>query len=118
VTQHVLLQVLLLLERRVASLVLALERTILAVDIFDVNLQLSSCGEARRTLVAVIVLDLEVTLQMLLDVLLFEGAQAADVALEAFLLQVDSLIVPSQVGSQEGFPALGAEFPARESIGS
>jgi hypothetical protein len=38
-----------------------------------------------------------VSLQMLLDVLLFEGAQAADIALEPFLLQVNPLIVSSQV---------------------
>lgn len=73
-TQHVFFQVLFLLERRIASLVLALERAILAVDVLDVNLQFGAGGEARRTLVAVIVLDLEVTLQMLFDVLLFERA--------------------------------------------
>lgn len=111
VPQHVLLQVLLLLERRVAAFVVALERTILAVDVLDVNLQLSSGCEGRRTLVAVVIFDLEVTLQVLLDVLLLERSQAADVALEALLLQVDPLIVAPQVRGQEGLAALGAKFP-------
>jgi hypothetical protein len=74
VPQHMLLQVLLLLERRVASFVVALERAVFAVNILYVNLQLSAGGECRRALIAVIILDLEVTLQMLLDVLLFERA--------------------------------------------
>ena len=67
------------------------------MDILDVNLQLGSSGEARRALIAVVVLDLEVTLQMFFDVLFFERAQPANVALESFLLQVDSLIVTTQV---------------------
>lgn len=81
-----LLQVLLLLESRLAALVFALERTILAMDVLDVNLQFGAGGEGRRTLVAVVVLDLEMPLQVLLDVLFLEGAQSADVAFESFLL--------------------------------
>lgn len=96
-TQHMLLQVLFLLERRVASFVVALERTIFAMHILDVNLQLGACGEGRRTLIAVVVLDLEMTLQMLFDMLLFKGSKTAYVALESFLFQVNSLIMTTQV---------------------
>jgi hypothetical protein len=92
-----LLQVLFLLKRRVTTFVVALKWTIFAMHIFDVNLQLGACGEGRRTLIAVVVLDLEMTLQMLLDVLFFEGAEATNVAFESFLLQVNSLIVTTQV---------------------
>lgn len=75
----------------------ALEWTILAMDVLDVNLQFGAGGEGRRTLIAVIVLDLEMPFQVLLDVLLLEGAQSADIAFESFLLKVDSLIVAAQV---------------------
>lgn len=92
-----LLQVLLLLKGRLAAFVFALEWTILAVDVLDVNLQFGAGGEGRRTLVAVIVLDLKMPFQVLLDVLLLEGAQTADIAFESFLLEVDSLIVAAQV---------------------
>lgn len=44
-TQHMLLQVLLLFERRVTSFVVAFERTLLTMYILDVNLQLSSSRE-------------------------------------------------------------------------
>lgn len=86
VTQHMLLQVLFLLKGRLAAFVLALEWTILAMDVLDVDFQFSAGGEGRRTLVAVVVLDLKVPLQVLLDVLFLEGAQSADVAFESFLL--------------------------------
>lgn len=85
VSQHVFFQVLLLLERRLAPFMLAFERTIFAVNVFDVNFQLGPGGEGRRTLIAMVVLDLEVALQMFLDVLLLEGAQSANVALEPLL---------------------------------
>lgn len=107
VSQHVLLQVLLLFESRFAALVIALERTILAVDILDVDLQFGSGGEGRRTLIAVIVLDLKVALQMLLDVLFLERAQAANVALKTLFFQVHSLIMATQVRCEEGFPTFG-----------
>lgn len=93
---------------------IALERPILAVDILDVDLQLGPGGEGRRTLIAVIVLDLKVTLQMLLDVLLLEGAQAADVALEALFLQVHSLIMATQIRCEEGFTTFGTKFPKKK----
>lgn len=115
-SQHVLLQVLLLFEGRFAALVIALERTILAVDILDVNLQFGAGGEGRRTLIAVIVLDLKVTLQMLLDVLFLEGAQAANVALEALFFQVHSLIMATQVRREEGFPTFRTKFPKKEKL--
>lgn len=92
-----LLQVLLLLKSRLAAFMFALEWTILAMDVLDVNLQFGAGGEGRRTLVAVIVLDLEMPLQVLLNVLLLEGAQTADVAFETFLLKMNSLIVAAQV---------------------
>lgn len=84
-------------ERRLASLVLAFEWTIFAVNVFDVNLQFGTGGESGWTLIAVVVLDFEMTLQMLLDVLFLERSQAANVALEALLLQVNSLIMTAQV---------------------
>lgn len=92
-----LLQVFLLLKGRLAALMFALEWTILTVDVLDVNLQFGAGGEGRRTLVAVIVLDLEMPFQVLLDVLLLKCAQTTDVAFESFLLEVDSLIVATQV---------------------
>lgn len=97
VTQHVFLQVLLLLEGRLATFVFALEWTILAMHVLDVNLQLRASCECRRTLVAVVVFDLEMAFQMLFDVLLLERSQSADIALEPFLLQMHSLIVATQV---------------------
>lgn len=45
VSQHVLLQVLLLFESRVAAFVLALKRTLLAMHILNVNFQLGAGGE-------------------------------------------------------------------------
>lgn len=97
VSQHVFLQVLFLFKRRIASFMIAFERAILAMDVLDVNLQLCARCESWRTLIAVIVLDLEVALQMLLDVLLLERSESTYVALEAFLLQMHPLIMTTQV---------------------
>lgn len=69
------------------------------MHILNMNLQLGAGGEGGWTLIAVIIFDLEVTLQMLLDVLLLEGAQTANVALESLLFQVNSLIMTAQVRS-------------------
>lgn len=75
----------------------ALERTLLAMHIFNMDFQLCAGGKGRWTLIAVVIFDFEVALQMLLDVLLLECAQTADVALEALLLQMNPLIMTTQV---------------------
>lgn len=68
------------------------------MHIFNVDFQLGAGGEGWRTLIAVVVFDFEMALQMLLDVLFLERPQPADIALEPFLLQVNSLIMTTQVG--------------------
>ena len=57
-----LLKIFLLLKCRVAAFVVALEWTLVAVDIFDVNLKLSSCRECAGALITMVVFDLEVAL--------------------------------------------------------
>jgi hypothetical protein len=71
--------------------------TILAVDILDVNFKLGSGCEGRRTLIAMVVFDLEMTLQMLFDMLLLECPQTADIAFESLLFEMHSLIMSSQI---------------------
>lgn len=62
VSQHVFLKILLLLKCRIAALVVASEWTLVAVNIFDVNLKLGSGRKSRWTLIAMVVFDLEVAL--------------------------------------------------------
>lgn len=76
---------------------IALERTLLTMHILNVNLELGASGEGGGTLIAVIIFDFEVTLQMLFDVLLLKRAKTANVTLESLLFQVNSLIMTAQI---------------------
>lgn len=89
---------------------IAFKWPLIAVDIFNVNFKLGSCGECGRTLIAMIVLNFKVSLQMLFNVLLLERSQATNVAFKSLLFQMNTLIVTTKVGREEGFSTIGTEF--------
>jgi hypothetical protein len=75
----------------------ALEWPLITMDIFDVNFKLGSSRECGRTLIAMIIFNFEMSLQMLLDVLLFERSQATNVTFESLFFQMHTLIMTTKV---------------------